>query len=203
MKIVRVATCALVSAGALVGGAIAQDMDSTSFALPQEVVSAATAFEGYMANAARIDSGFSNGEAVARGLTSAASYEPAQLEEGMIAYGAIAALQDDRFVAGVEAAAGRGDQQAAFAERLVEDPYAATQVDGASGAARRIETALGAEAAPLVSAASQVKSAAYSVQHQAWSKVTVADARRPAGPGQEPLGRPRRAERRRQSGDDA
>jgi len=162
----------------VVGGAMADEMGDASFALPQDVVMAATAFQQYMTSAARIDGSFSNGASVSRDLKTAVSYQPAQLEEGMIAYGAIAALRDERFVDGVEQAAGRGEQRAAFAERLIEDPYAATRIDGAGDAALRIETALSAKAAPLVSAATSVKAAAYSVQHQAWSKVFVPDAQR-------------------------
>ncbi|HEY1752882.1 MAG TPA: hypothetical protein VGG29_16615 [Caulobacteraceae bacterium] len=182
MKIGKVMGCALVGACVVVGGvvvgggAIAQELDEATFALPQEVVSSATAFEHYMTSAARIDSGFSSGASVARSVDAAASYQPAQLEEGMIAYGAIAALQDDRFVAGVEQAGGRGEDRAAFAERLIEDPYAATRVDGAEGAAERVEAALAAKARPLMSAATLVNRSAYTVQHQAWSKVMVANA---------------------------
>jgi hypothetical protein len=176
MKIARIAGCALAGACLVAGAAIADEPDDGTFALPREVVSAATAFQDYMSGAAHIDSGFANGDGVEHGLKSAAAYQPAQLEEGMIAYGAIAALQDDRFVEGVEDAAGRGDARAAFADRLIADPFAATRVDGALEAGQRIEAALGAEAAPLVSAGAEVKSAAYAVQHQAWSKVTVVDA---------------------------
>ena len=176
MKIGRVAGFALVGACLTVGGAAANEFDDGSFAMPQEVVSAATAFQTYMASAAHVDSGFISSDGVERGLKAGAAYEPAQLEEGMIAYGAIAALQDDRFVQGVQDAAGHGDQRSAFAERLIEDPDAATRVDGADEAGARVEAALGAAAAPLVSTGSQVKTAAYSVQHYAWSKMTVADA---------------------------
>ena len=176
MKIARIAGCALAGACLVAGAAIADEPESGTFALPREVVSAATAFQDYMASAAHIDGGFASGDAVEHSLKSAAAYQPAQLEEGMIAYGAIAALQDDRFVEGVENAAGRGDARSAFAERLIEDPAAATRIDGAGEASERVATALGAESAPLVSAGAQVRSAAYSVQHQAWSKVTVADA---------------------------
>jgi len=167
---------ALAGACLVVGGAFADAFDDGAFAMPQEVVSAATVFQAYMANAAHIDGGFSNGDGVEHGLKTAAAYQPAQLEEGMIAYGAIAALQDDRFVDGVQAAAGHGDQRTAFAEQLIEDPYAATRVDGSAEAAERVEAAIGAEAAPLVTAGAQVKSAAYRVQHESWSKLTVADA---------------------------
>jgi hypothetical protein len=175
MKIGRVMGIALAGACMLVGGATADEMSEATFTLPREVVSAATAFEHYMASAARIDGRFADSESVARALKAASAYQPAQFEEGMISYAAIAALQDDRFVAGVEQAAGRGEQRAAFAERLIEDPLAATRIDGADEAARRIEAALSAKAAPLVSSATDVKAAAYSVQHQAWSKVMVAN----------------------------
>ncbi|HLY77918.1 MAG TPA: hypothetical protein VKQ70_00985 [Caulobacteraceae bacterium] len=168
--------CALAGACLVAGGAVADEFDDGAFAMPREVVSAATVFQTYMSNAARIGDGFSSGDGVERGLKAGASYQTAQLEEGMIAYGAIAALQDDRFVDGVLAAAGHGDQRTAFAEQLIEDPYVVTRVDGASGAGERVAAALAAEAEPVVSAGDKVKSAAYSVQHQAWSKATVADA---------------------------
>src|SRR5690242_13375408 len=116
MGIGRVLGCALVGACMAVGVAVAEEPQEQAFSLPQEVVSAATAFEHYMTSAARIDAGFADGEAVARGLKTAASYEPSQMEEGMIAYGAIVALQDDRFVAGVERAGGHGQDRAAFAQ---------------------------------------------------------------------------------------
>jgi len=176
MKIGGIVACAVAGACVMVGGAVADDFGDGSFAMPGDVVSAATAFENYMKGAAQVDGGFANGEAVHRGLKAVASYETSQLEEGMIAYGAIAALQDDNFVQGVDRAAGRGEARQAFAEQLIEDPFQATHIDGAAGAARRIEAALSAEAAPLVSAGSQVKMSAYSVQHQSWSKVFVPDA---------------------------
>ncbi|HEY3798660.1 MAG TPA: hypothetical protein VGL58_09930 [Caulobacteraceae bacterium] len=167
---------ALASACIVGGAAAADDLGDGTFVMPQQIISAATAFADYVKSASTIDSGFTSGDEVAHGLKVAASYEPTQIEEGMIAYGAIAALQDDRFVEGVDQAAGRGQDRDAFAERLVEDPYAATRVDGADGAARRIEVALRAVAQPLISTGAQIKQAAYSVQHQAWSKVMVADA---------------------------
>ncbi|MFI4935380.1 MAG: hypothetical protein ACHP7N_12220 [Caulobacterales bacterium] len=176
MKISNLMACALAGACLVVGGAVADEMGiSHDFELPRDVVSAATAFENYMNNAASIGR-FSGSSEVAQSVRTGAGYEPAQLEEGMIGYGAIAALQDDRFVYGVDRAAGRGEDRRAFAERLIEDPFEATQIDGAASAARRVEAALASRAAPLMSAAKDVKAAAYSVQHQAWSKVMVDDA---------------------------
>jgi hypothetical protein len=176
MNFGKITGVALVGACLVAGGAAASEGDDGSFALPRDVVQAATAFQDYMQSAAHIDGGFANGDGVERSLKAGASYETAQLEEGMIAYGAIAALQDDRFVDAVQQAGGHGDQRAAFAQHLIEDPYAATHIDGASEAGERVEAALGAVSSPLVSAGAQVKAAAYTVQHQAWSKVMVADA---------------------------
>jgi hypothetical protein len=176
MKFRGLAACAaLAGACAIGGGAVADEGDQT-FVMPRDVVSAATAFQSYMKTAAQVDGGFANGDAVAKGLHAVSAYEPAQLEEGMIAYGAVVALQDDTFVAGVQRDAGRGEARQAFAERLIEDPFAATRIDGAALAGRRIEAALSTAAAPLVSAGTQMKASAYSIQHQAWSKVMVANA---------------------------
>ena len=62
MKIARVVGGALAGACLVVGGAAAGEFDDGSFAMPLEVVSAATAFQTYMAGAARIGGGFSNGD---------------------------------------------------------------------------------------------------------------------------------------------
>jgi hypothetical protein len=176
MKISRSMSWALAGACAVVGVAYADEIGDGHFEMPRDVVSAATAFEDYMQTAARIDRGFSSGEGVARALQAASAYEPRQLEEGMIAYGALVALQDEAFVDGVERAAGRGEQRRWFADRLLEDPDGAMRIEGAPGAGREVDAALATEAAPLVSAGAHVKVAAYSVQHQSWSKVLVANA---------------------------
>jgi hypothetical protein len=168
--------CVAASACAVVGVASADPLGGADFVLPRDVVSAGTAFEGYTHAAAGIDGRYSSDAAVARDIRAAASYEPVQLEEGMIAYGAIAALQDEAFVDGVEDAAGRGAAREAFAERLIEDPFEATRVTGAEEATRRVEAALAFRAAPLVAAGSQVKAASYTVQHQPWSRAMVANA---------------------------
>ena len=77
--------------------------------LPGEMVAAAGAFEAWTERAAGIDSGFTDKDAVAHGLTSAAPMDAGELEEGMIAYGALAALTDRRFVEGVREAGRYGD----------------------------------------------------------------------------------------------
>jgi len=61
----------------------------------------ASAFEAYTRKAAAIDANFSGPAEIGQALQTAAGYEPKQLEAGMIAYAALAALQDPQFVATV------------------------------------------------------------------------------------------------------
>ncbi len=80
----------------------------------------ASAFEGYMRHAAGIDAGFSGPAQVAQALQTGAAYEPKGMEAGAIAYAAMAALQEPRFVAAVRADRNRGD----LAQRLAANPQA-------------------------------------------------------------------------------
>lgn len=134
----------------------------------------AMAFESFMRRARGIDPGFSSASAVSQALQTGASHDPAELETGMVAYAALAALQEPSFVAGVQRAGQRGD----LAARLAADPQAALGLPGGEAAAGRAAAALLREGEGLAANGQRVKRAAYSVQHQAWSKAKVAD---PAG----------------------
>jgi hypothetical protein len=133
--------------------------------------SEAIAFESYMRRARGIDPNFSSADQVSQALQAGASHEPAQLEAGMVAYAAMAALQEPSFVAGVQREAQRGD----LARRLAADPGAALQLPGGQAAAARASAALLSEAEGVKANGQRVKRASYSVQHQAWSKTRVAD----------------------------
>jgi hypothetical protein len=168
-------TCA-VALTAGVGLADAQSRtDSDGVELPHEVVAAASAFSAYMERATAVSAKVASPAAVADGLRTGAAYEPRQLQEGMIGYGAMAALQDERFVAGVESLARSGDRRA-LGERLAADPSFVLQIDGAQDATLRVQVALHERGDALAKAGAYVKQAAYDVQRQAWSKVTVVDA---------------------------
>ncbi len=173
---VAFAGAALTSA-ALVGLAMADDGPAAAgVELPGEVVAAASAFSAYMEEAAGLNNRFSGGESVARALRVGASYEPAQFQEGMIGFGALAALQDGRFVSGIEAAANQTGGRLALAQRIAAEPSLVLQFDGAAQAAGRVQAALHVRGASVFGAGSQVKQAAYAIQHQVWSTVLVADA---------------------------
>jgi hypothetical protein len=134
----------------------------------------AGAFEGFMRHARGIDAGFSGPAEVAQALQTGAAYEPRNLEAGVIAYAAMAALQEPRFVAAVKADRSRGD----LARRLAANPQAALGLPAAEAAASRASGALYAQGDALAGEGKKVKQAAYSVQRQAWSKANVPD---PAG----------------------
>ncbi|MDB5448002.1 MAG: hypothetical protein JWQ97_3319 [Phenylobacterium sp.] len=131
----------------------------------------AMAFESFMRRARGIDPGFSSAGEVSQALQVGAAHEPNQLEAGMVAYAAMAALQEPGFVAGVQRE-GRGGE---LARRLTADPSLALSLPGGQAAAGRASAALTRQGEGLADNGARVKRAAYSVQHQSWSKARVAD----------------------------
>lgn len=136
--------------------------------------SQASAFESLMRRARGVDDRFTSGGEVAQALQTAASHEPRQLEGGMIAYAAMAAMQEPGFVAAVQKAGRDRD----LGRRIAADPSLALQLPGADGAAGRASGALYRQGEALAAEGAKVRRAAYSVQHQAWSKARVQN---PAG----------------------
>jgi hypothetical protein len=168
--------CAALGSIAWIGLAVADDAPSAAGTqLPAEVTAAASTFSAYMEQAAGVNSQFSGGASVGQALKTGASYEPSQFQEGMVGFGAMAALQDGRFVRGIEAAASQAGDRQALAQRIAADPGMVLQFDGAAEAAGRVQAALHARGASLFGTGGQVKQAAYAIQHKAWSTVTVAD----------------------------
>ncbi|HEY8616467.1 hypothetical protein [Phenylobacterium sp.] len=131
----------------------------------------ASAFESFMRKAGAIDAGFSGPADVAAALQVGAGYDPQELQAGMVAYAAVAALQEPRFVDGVRRAS-RGD----LARRIAADPAAALALPGAEAAAARAGGALARQGDALATDGRKVKQAAYSVQKHGWSKQKVVNA---------------------------
>jgi hypothetical protein len=170
------AASALIAVTALGGFAVArQERQSPGVSLARDVVAAASAFETYTRNAATVSAGFDDGSSVADALAKGAAYQPQQLDAGMIAYGAIAALQEPAFLDGVRAAARETSPEALIA-RLTENPESVVEIDGVGAAAGRAQAALLKRGAPLGVTGRAVKQAAYDVQHQDWSKRPIADS---------------------------
>ena len=169
------ATSALIAAVAVSGFAVArQERGEPGVNLARDVVAAASAFETYTRGAVTIPATFENGGGVAEALAKGAAYQPEQLDAGMIAYGAIAALQEPAFIDGVRRAT-RDVPREVLIARLQDDPESVTEIEGVGAAAGRAQAALLKRAAPLGVTGKAVKQAAYDVQRQGWSKDPIAD----------------------------
>src|SRR6185437_6740702 len=142
--------------------------------LSPRVIEQASAYRAYVAHASAISPGFTNGSDVAQGLKTGAAYEPGQFLRGAIAYGAVVALQDPAFVAGVRKFAADPEQRRQVAYEIMKDPAYAVGFAGSSSAAGLVMTALGDDGRKLMDLGHAVTQAAYDVQHQPWSKGEVA-----------------------------
>lgn len=142
-------------------------------ATPSNLTAEAGVFASYMGRARAIDASFSGPHEVSEALQAGASHEPRQLEQGMIAYAAVAALQEPRFVEAVKAAPNKAE----LVRRLANDPAQALNLPGGEAAAARASGALISQGEALREQGLKVKRAAYAVQHQAWSKRSVDNPR--------------------------
>ncbi|MDP3175466.1 MAG: hypothetical protein Q8M88_13615 [Phenylobacterium sp.] len=143
--------------------------------LAPKVIEQASAYRAYMARSAAISPAFSDGASVSGALRTAAAYEPRQLVQGAVAYGAIAALQDPAYVAGVRTYSRDVTQRQSIAQAIIRNPAYALSFPGAPTAAGLVTTALGEDGRRVFEQGKQVKQAAYSVQHFSWSKADVAN----------------------------
>jgi hypothetical protein len=89
----------------------------------------------------------------------------------MVAYAAMAALQEPAFVQGVQRQANSGE----LARRLAADPAFALTLPGGQAAAARAGAVLTSQGDGLADNGRRVKRASYTVQHQGWSKTPVAN----------------------------
>ena len=144
-------------------------------AFPRRSAEAASAFDGYMHAVAAIDAGFKSGQGVAVALRRASAYDEHQLEEGMIAYGAMAAMQSPRFVYGVMDIAQNAGDRRALIQALAADPETAARLPGAAEASEMAAAAILHEAQPVVVNGRAIKQASYDIQHQGWSIAKASD----------------------------
>jgi hypothetical protein len=144
-----------------------------SVSLSSKLIDQASAYRTYVDRAAVISPAFADGAAVAQSLRTGESYEPHQLLRGAITYGAVVALQDSAFRAGVRTYAVDPEQRRTIAYEIMKDPAYVLGINGASGAGALVANALGEDGKKLLTQGRAVKQAAYDVQHFAWSKNEV------------------------------
>jgi len=135
----------------------------------------AAAYQAYVERVSSISPAMASGANVADGVRAAAGYGPRSLTRDAVAYGAVAALGAATFVASVRAAATSPDNRKIIVQYLLSNPNYATSFAGADQAAGLAKAALTASGNRLVESGKLIKAAAYTVQHQAWSKDMVVD----------------------------
>jgi hypothetical protein len=144
--------------------------------LPRGVVEAASAYEAYQRKAVAIRATFHDGEAINRAMLVGEAYQPEQMDEGLIAYTAMIALDDPAFVGGVQATARGRDGAEREADMLLADPAAVTAIPGSGEAAALAGAVLREEGGQLLAAGRAVKQSAYDVQREGWSRQTAPDS---------------------------
>lgn len=143
--------------------------------LGPQLLQQASAYRYYVDRAAAITPDFADGAAIARSLQTGVAYEPSQMLRGAIAYGAVAALQDPAFVAGVKTYAVNADQRRQIAYAIMRDPAYVVGMPGSASAAGLVSKALADDGQKLYAAGKAVKQSAYDIQKQPWSKAEVPD----------------------------
>jgi hypothetical protein len=144
-----------------------------SVSLSSSLIQQASAYRAYIDRAEQISPAFTDGASVAESLKIGEAYEPHQLLHGAMAYGAIVALQDPGFRAGVRAYAADPEQRREIAYQIMQNPSYVLGISGSAGAAGLVMNALGEDGRKLLEDGRAVKQAAYDVQHYAWSKADV------------------------------
>ena len=148
--------------------------------LNEGVAQAASIYLSFMREAATIEAGFPTAESIQAAIRKGASYEPAQLSRGLIAYGSILALQSPEFVQGVRTYAVDPAIRQEMVARIIADPAYAATLPGADAAAGLIIDAIGRDSAVMLVIADAVEEDAYTIQGRSdprrrWATVHIAD----------------------------
>lgn len=151
-----------------------------ALALNQSVAEAASVYVAFVREVGSIQAGFPDAESIQAAIRKGAAVEPGQLSRGMIAYGAILALQSPEYVAGVRQFAVDPAQRQQMVARIVADPAYAATLPGAEAAAGLIVTTMGQDAAAITAVAEAVENDAYTIQERRdprrrWATQPVAD----------------------------
>jgi hypothetical protein len=125
--------------------------------LSNSVSDAAAVYVAYVNKASHMDGRFEDAEAIQSKLQEGAGFEPKQLARGIVAFGAIVAMQEPSFRSSL----------------LMANQRLAASLTGGDIAARRVILALSSDGEAVYRAGTKVKQAAYDIQKQGWSKEFV------------------------------
>ncbi len=135
------------------------------------VIDTASAYAAYMQSASAIGSTFANGQAIADALRVGVHAERHQMQQGMVAYAAIVALQDPTFAATVRRFASHASTRDAMVRYILTNPNYVTEIAGHDSAAGLIIAALDRQGQRLETAGDAVRKTSYDIQLRSpWSK---------------------------------
>jgi hypothetical protein len=151
--------------------------------LNSEMADSAAIYIAFMREAQQIRAGFADAEAVQSALRRGAAYEPQQLSRGMIAYGAILALQSPQFVQGVRSYATDPAGRQALINNILSNPSYAAALPGADSAAGIITATMGRDSQAMTAVAISVEEDAYTIQRRndprrGWATRPITDRER-------------------------
>ena len=133
--------------------------------LNQGVAEAASIYVAFLREARTIQpGGFPDAESIQAALRKGSSYDAEQLSRGLIAYGAIIALQSPEFVAGVQQFSVDPAQRQQMVAQIVADPAYAATLPGADAAAGLISATVGKDAIAMRAIAEAIEQDAYTIQ---------------------------------------
>ena len=133
--------------------------------LNQGVAEAASIYVAFLREARTIQpGGFPDAESIQTALRKGSAYDAEQLSRGLIAYGAIIALQSPEFVAGVQQFSVDPVQRQQMVAQIVADPAYAATLPGADAAAGLIASTIGKDAIAMRAIAEAIEQDAYTIQ---------------------------------------
>lgn len=150
-------------------------------ALNHSVAEAASVYVAFIRDLNTVKAGgFQSAEEIQAELRKGSAYDAAQMSRGMIAYGAILALQSPEYVAGVRQFAADPTQRQQMIARIVADPAYAATLPGADAAVGLMVQTLIRDIDALTMIADGVEADAYTIQERndprrRWATQNVAD----------------------------
>lgn len=149
-------------------------------ALADSVAESASIYLSFTRDMATIRGGFADAASIQAALQRGAAYDPTQLSQGMVSYGAIVALQSPEFVAGVRQYAAHASVREELANNIAADPRWVLTLPGADVAAGLVMSVLRQDIDALSEAANSIENDAYTIQNRwdprrSWAVAHIAD----------------------------
>jgi hypothetical protein len=140
------------------------------------LIDTASAFATFVRTASGMNATFPDGPSISSALKVGAVAEQHQLQQGVVAYAAIVALQDQTFVETVRGFAKHASTRDMMVRYIMDNPAYVMTLAGHDTAAARVTAAIGSQALRLKLTADQIKQESYNIQlTAAWSKKPVPD----------------------------